>query len=197
MEVGGAELTMYDNLHPRTKDRAWTDLCRGPHLPSTRLIPAFKLIGLQRPTGGEREEPVPATDLRNGVGIRTRNASTSTCWRRPKSEITGASVWSWTFQLPEEIGSGLAVFHPRGGVIRREMEEYSRRQHEKSGEFVNTPHITKSALFEKSGHLGGMRTACTRRWNSTRSVTPRATCSAGGGRVLPQADELSDAQPDL
>lgn len=156
MEVGGAELTMYDNLHPRTKDRAWTDLCRGPHLPSTRLIPAFKLMRTAAAywRGSEKN---PSLQRIYGTAWESKDAQREYLHMLEEAEKRDhrrLGVELDLFSFPEEIGSGLAVFHPKGGVIRREMEEYSRRQHEKSGyEFVNTPHITKSALFEKSGHL--------------------------------------------
>lgn len=156
MEVGGNELTIYDNLHPRTKDRAWSDLCRGPHLPSTRLIPAFKLMRTAAAywRGSEKN---PSLQRIYGTAWESKDAQHAYLHMLEEAEKRDhrrLGVELDLFSFPDEIGSGLAVFHPKGGVIRREMEEYSRRQHEKAGyEFVNTPHITKAALFEKSGHL--------------------------------------------
>ncbi len=156
MEVGGNELTIYDNLHPRTKDRAWSDLCRGPHLPTTRLIPAFKLMRTAAAywRGSEKN---PSLQRIYGTAWESKDAQREYLHMLEEAEKRDhrrLGVELDLFSFPDEIGSGLAVFHPKGGVIRREMEEYSRRQHEKAGyEFVNTPHITKSALFEKSGHL--------------------------------------------
>ncbi|OBB93503.1 threonine--tRNA ligase [Mycobacterium sp. 852002-40037_SCH5390672] len=156
MEVGGDELTAYDNLNPRTRQRVWGDLCRGPHIPTTKHIPAFTLTrssaaywrgdqknaSLQRiyGTAWESQEALDAyLELIEEAQRRDH--------RKLGSELD-------LFSFPDEIGSGLAVFHPKGGIIRRELEEYSRRKHEQAGyEFVNTPHITKEQLYVTSGHL--------------------------------------------
>jgi threonyl-tRNA synthetase len=156
MEVGGAELTIYDNLDAKTGERAWCDLCRGPHVPTTRVIPAFKLMRSAAAywRGSEKN---PMLQRIYGTAWESRDAlkahlafleeAEKRDHRRLGSELD-------LFSFPEEIGSGLAVFHPKGGVIRREMEAYSRRRHDEAGyEFVNTPHLTKAALFETSGHL--------------------------------------------
>lgn len=158
MEVGGAELTIYDNVDPRSGDRVWGDLCRGPHVPDTRYIPAnaFKLmrtaaaywLGDQR---NEQLQRVYGTAWPSKDALREYLAFLEEAERRDHRRL-GAELDLFSF--PEEIGSGLAVFHPKGGVVRRVMEDYSRRRHEQAGyEFVNTPHITKAALFEVSGHL--------------------------------------------
>ncbi|MCA2261032.1 threonine--tRNA ligase [Mycobacterium avium] len=156
MEVGGDELTAYDNLNPRTRERVWGDLCRGPHIPTTRHIPAFKLTrssaaywrgdqnnaSLQRIYGTAWESAEALNDH-----LRLIEEAQRRDHRKLGSELD-------LFSFPDEIGSGLAVFHPRGGVVRRELEEYSRRKHIEAGyEFVNTPHITKAQLFHTSGHL--------------------------------------------
>lgn len=156
MEVGGDELTAYDNLNPRTRERVWGDLCRGPHIPTTRHIPAFKLTrssaaywrgdqnnaSLQRIYGTAWESQEALDDH-----LRLIEEAQRRDHRKLGSELD-------LFSFPDEIGSGLAVFHPRGGVVRRELEEYSRRKHIEAGyEFVNTPHITKAQLFHTSGHL--------------------------------------------
>ena len=155
VEVGAGELTIYDNLD-RTGERVWGDLCRGPHLLSTRLIPAFKLM---RTAGaywrGSEKNPMlqriygtawPSKDeLQSHLAFLLEAEKRD--HRRLGSELD-------LFSFPEEIGSGLAVFHPKGGIIRREMENYSRQRHEEAGyEFVYSPHLTKSGLFETSGHL--------------------------------------------
>jgi len=155
VEVGGTELTIYENLG-RDGQPVWSDLCRGPHLPSTKHIPAFKLMRsaaaywrgseknpmLQRIYGTawpSQEELTAYLDLLAEAEKRDH--------RRLGTELD-------LFSFPEEIGSGLAVFHPKGGIVRRAMEDYSRKRHEDEGyEFVYSPHLTKAALFEKSGHL--------------------------------------------
>ncbi len=155
-EVGGAELTMYDNLDPGTGERLWTDLCRGPHLPTTRQIPAFKLMR----TGGaywRGSEQNPQLQRIHGTAWPSRDAQDEYLKMLAEAEKRdhrklGAELDLFSF--PGEIGSGLAVFHPKGGMIRKIMEDYSRQRHEEAGyEFVYTPHITKSNLFETSGHL--------------------------------------------
>ncbi|HZN18595.1 MAG TPA: threonine--tRNA ligase [Micromonosporaceae bacterium] len=156
MEVGGGELTSYDNIDPKTGQRCWSDLCRGPHLPSTRLIPAFKLMRTAAAywRGSERN---PQLQRVYGTAWPTRDALKAyqtllaEAARRDHRKL---GVDLDLFSFPEEIGSGLAVFHPKGGIIRRELESYSRQRHEEGGyAFVNTPHITKAQLFETSGHL--------------------------------------------
>ncbi len=157
MEVGAGELTAYDNLDPKDGHRIWGDLCRGPHLPTTRLIPAFKLMRSAAAywRGSEKN---PQLQRVYGTAWPTRDAQKEylrlleEAARRDHRKL-GADLDLFSF--PDEIGSGLAVFHPKGGIIRREMENYSRIKHEQAGySFVNTPHITKSNLFETSGHLG-------------------------------------------
>jgi threonyl-tRNA synthetase len=157
VEVGGAELTMYDNLDPRSGELCWKDLCRGPHLPTTRQIPAFKLMR----SGGaywRGSEKNPQLQRIYGTAWESRQAQEdylhllAEAERRDHRRL-GAELDLFSF--PPEIGSGLAVFHPKGGTVRRVMEEYSRQRHIEAGyEFVNSPHITKAELFETSGHLG-------------------------------------------
>jgi threonyl-tRNA synthetase len=157
VEVGGAELTIYDNLDPRTGEVCWKDLCRGPHVPTTRDIVAFKLTR----SGGaywRGSEKNPQLQRIYGTAWESRDAQEeylrllAEAERRDHRRL-GAELDLFSF--PSEIGSGLPVFHPKGGIIRRVMEDYSRRRHIEAGyEFVNTPHITKSDLFETSGHLG-------------------------------------------
>ena len=156
MEVGGAELTIYDNLDGKSGELVWRDLCRGPHVPTTRMIPAFKLMRSAAAywRGSEKN---PMLQRIYGTAWETRDAlkehlafleeAERRDHRRLGTELD-------LFSFPEEIGSGLAVFHPKGGVIRREMEHYSRLRHDEAGyEFVNTPHLTKGQLYEISGHL--------------------------------------------
>jgi threonyl-tRNA synthetase len=157
VEVGGAELTIYDNLDASTGEARWKDLCRGPHLPTTRHIPAFKLMR----SGGaywRGSEKNPQLQRIYGTAWESREAQDrylhllAEAERRDHRRL-GAELDLFSF--PAEIGSGLPVFHPKGGTIRRIMEDYSRRRHEEGGyEFVNTPHLTKAELFETSGHLG-------------------------------------------
>ncbi|PWW24610.1 threonyl-tRNA synthetase [Geodermatophilus normandii] len=156
VEVGGAQLTMYDNLDARTGDRVWTDLCRGPHLSRTSTIPAFSLTRSAAAywRGSEKN---PQLQRVYGTAWESREAhkayleQVAEAERRDHRRL-GAELDLFSF--PDEIGSGLAVFHPKGGVVRRELEAYSRQRHEEAGySFVNTPHITKGRLFEISGHL--------------------------------------------
>ncbi|MGN9813044.1 threonine--tRNA ligase [Micromonospora sp. BQ11] len=156
MEVGGGELTIYDNLAANDDKACWSDLCRGPHLPTTRLIGAFKLMRSAAAywRGSEKN---PQLQRVYGTAWPTRDELKAylklleEAARRDHRKL-GADLDLFSF--PDEIGSGLAVFHPKGGIIRREMEDYSRKRHEAAGyEFVNTPHITKGQLFETSGHL--------------------------------------------
>jgi threonyl-tRNA synthetase len=157
VEVGGHELTMYDNLDRRTGEAVWTDLCRGPHLPTTKDIPAFRLMR----TGGaywRGSERNPQLQRIYGTAWESREAQEEYLHLLEEAERRdhrrlGAELDLFSF--PPEIGSGLAIFHPKGGTVRRVMEEYSRQRHMEAGyEFVNSPHITKSELFETSGHLG-------------------------------------------
>jgi threonyl-tRNA synthetase len=156
-EIGGAELTMYDNIDPKTGAVVWTDLCRGPHVPTTRDIPAFKLMR----TGGaywRGSEKNPQLQRIYGTAWESRQAQDDYLHLLAEAERRDHRKLGTEldlFSFPTEIGSGLAVFHPKGGTIRRVMEEYSRQRHLEAGyEFVNSPHITKSELFETSGHLG-------------------------------------------
>ncbi len=156
VEVGGSELTMYDNLDAKSGDRVWTDLCRGPHVPSTRTIPAFKLMRSAAAywRGSEKNPQLQrlyGTAWESRQALDEHVAMLAEAERRDHRRIGAAMD---LFSFPDEIGSGLAVFHPKGGIIRREMEAYSRARHEEAGyEFVNTPHISKAALFEATGHL--------------------------------------------
>jgi threonyl-tRNA synthetase len=156
MEVGGAELTIYDNIDAKTGERAWCDLCRGPHVPTTRVIPAFKLMRSAAAywRGSEKNpmlQRIYGTAWESRDALKAHLAFLAEAEKRDHRRL-GSELDLFSF--PDEIGSGLAVFHPKGGVIRREMEHYSRIRHDEAGyEFVNTPHLTKSALFETSGHL--------------------------------------------
>ncbi|QFU88643.1 Threonine--tRNA ligase [Amycolatopsis sp. YIM 10] len=157
MEVGGGELTVYDNLDPRTKERVWGDLCRGPHIPTTKHIPAFKLTRVAAAYWrGNEKNP----QLQRIYGTAWESAEAQEHYLEMLAEAErrdhrklGAELDLFSF--PDEIGSGLAVFHPKGGIIRQELENYSRQRHVEAGyDFVNSPHITKASLFEISGHLG-------------------------------------------
>jgi threonyl-tRNA synthetase len=157
VEVGGPELTIYDNVDGKTGEVYWKDLCRGPHLPNTRMIGngwALVRNAAAYWRGSEMNKQLqriygtawPTKDELRAYQERQEEALKRD-HRRLGQELD-------LFSFPDEIGSGLAVFHPKGGIIRREMEDYSRKKHEAAGyEFVYTPHITKSQLFETSGHL--------------------------------------------
>ncbi len=155
-EVGGAELTIYDNVR-RDGSLAWKDLCRGPHLPTTKLIGnAYKLMRTAAAywRGSEKNpqlQRVYGTAWPSKDDLKAHLERLAEAERRDHRKL-GSELDLFSF--PDEIGSGLAVFHPKGGVVRKAMEDYSRKRHEESGyEFVYSPHITKAALFETSGHL--------------------------------------------
>ncbi|MCW2603930.1 MAG: thrS [Pseudonocardiales bacterium] len=156
VEVGAAQLTMYDNIDPRSGELKWTDLCRGPHLPTTMRIPAVKLMRsaaaywrgseknpqLQRIYGTAWESPAA---LKAYLNLLEEAA---------KRDHRKLGIELDLFSFPDELGSGLAVFHPKGGILRRELENYVRNRHIEEGfDFVNTPHISKDGLFHTSGHL--------------------------------------------
>ena len=155
VEVGAGELTIYDNLG-RDGQPVWGDLCRGPHLPSTKHIPAFKLMRTAAAYWrGSEKNPMlqriygtawPSQEKLDSY-LEMLAEAEKRDHRRLGNELD-------LFSFPEEIGSGLAVFHPKGGIVRQAMEDYSRRRHTEEGyEFVYSPHLTKAALFETSGHL--------------------------------------------
>ncbi|MDO5034135.1 MAG: threonine--tRNA ligase [Actinomycetaceae bacterium] len=156
VEVGAGELTMYDNRN-RKDETVWTDLCRGPHIPSTKLIGnGFKLMKTSAAywLGNQKNDQLqriygtawPSKEELAAYVTRLEEAEKRD-HRKLGNELD-------LFSFPDQIGSGLAVFHPKGGIVRMEMEEYSRRRHIEAGyDFVYSPHITKGALFEKSGHL--------------------------------------------
>jgi threonyl-tRNA synthetase len=156
MEVGGDELTAYDNLNPRTRERVWGDLCRGPHIPTTRYIPAFKLTrssaaywrGDQNNASLQR---IYGTAWESQEALDRHLELLHEAQRRDHRKL---GVELDLFSFPDELGSGLPVFHPKGGILRKELEDYSRRKHLEAGyQFVNTPHITKEQLYVTSGHL--------------------------------------------
>ena len=156
MEVGGDELTAYDNLNPRSRARIWGDLCRGPHIPTTKYIPAFKLTRSSAAYWrGDQEnaslQRIYGTAWESQEALDRHVELLEEAQRRDHRKL---GVELDLFSFPDEIGSGLPVFHPKGGIVRRELEDYSRRKHIEAGyEFVNTPHITKAQLFHTSGHL--------------------------------------------
>ncbi|HEY4631522.1 MAG TPA: threonine--tRNA ligase [Blastococcus sp.] len=156
VEVGGAQLTMYDNRDARTGDLVWTDLCRGPHLPRTSNIPAFSLTRSAAAywRGSEKN---PQLQRIYGTAWESKDAHKAYLEQLAEAERRDhrrLGVELDLFSFPDEIGSGLAVFHPKGGVVKREMEDYVRRRHIEEGfDYVGTPHISKRGLFETSGHL--------------------------------------------
>ncbi|MFP5219961.1 MAG: threonine--tRNA ligase [Actinomycetes bacterium] len=154
VEVGAGDLTIYDNL--RGDEAVWKDLCRGPHLPTTRDIPAFKLMRTAAAywRGSEKNpmlQRIYGTAWESKEALKAHLTMLEEAERRDHRRL-GSELDLFSF--PDEIGSGLAVFHPKGGVVRMEMEEYSRKRHAAEGySFVSTPHASKGALFETSGHL--------------------------------------------
>ncbi|AEF40253.1 threonine--tRNA ligase [Hoyosella subflava] len=156
MEVGGSELTIYDNLDPRSGERVWGDLCRGPHTPTTKHIPAFRLT---RTSAAYWRGDQSREDLQRIYGTAWESQEAldrhlellAEAERRDHRRVGNELD---LFSFPHELGSGLPVFHPKGGIVRKEMEDYSRQRHIEAGyEFVYTPHITKSDLYQVSGHL--------------------------------------------
>ena len=154
--AGSGGLTMYDNLDAKTGDRVWTDLCRGPHLPTTRRIPAFKLMRSAAAywRGNEKN---PQLQRIYGTAWATKDDLKAHLHRleeAAKRDHRKLGAELDLFSFPEELGSGLPLFHPKGGVLKRVLEDYSRQRHLEEGfEYVGTPHITKEGLFHTSGHL--------------------------------------------
>jgi len=154
-EVGAGELTIYDNLN-RNGELVWKDLCRGPHLPTTKRIPAFKLMRSAAAywRGNEKNKQLQRI---YGTAWESKEALEEHLHRIEEAERRDHRKLGREldlFSFPDEIGSGLVVFHPKGGVVKREMEDYVRRRHIEEGfQYVGTPHITKQGLFETSGHL--------------------------------------------
>ncbi len=155
VEVGAGELTIYDNLR-RNGDLAWKDLCRGPHLPTTKRIPAFTLMRSAAAywRGNEKN---PQLQRIYGTAWESKEALEAHLHRIEEAERRDHRKLGREldlFSFPDEIGSGLAVFHPKGGVLKRVMEDYVRQRHIEEGfDYVGTPHISKGGLFETSGHL--------------------------------------------
>ncbi|MCP2253919.1 threonyl-tRNA synthetase [Prauserella aidingensis] len=156
MEVGGGELTIYDNLDPRSKERVWGDLCRGPHVPTTKFIPAFTLTRSaaaywRGDQANQQLQRIYGTAWESQEKLDEYIERLAEAERRDHRKL-GAELDLFSF--PDEIGSGLPVFHPKGGIIKREMEDYVRRRHIDEGfEYVGTPHLSHEQLFHTSGHL--------------------------------------------
>jgi threonyl-tRNA synthetase len=155
-EVGSGGLTMYDNLDAKSGERVWTDLCRGPHLPTTRRIPAFKLMRVAAAywRGSEKNpqlQRIYGTAWASKDDLKAYLVRLEEAAKRDHRKL-GAELDLFSF--PDELGSGLAVFHPKGGILRKALEDYVRQRHLDEGfDFVATPHITKDGLFHTSGHL--------------------------------------------
>jgi threonyl-tRNA synthetase len=155
VEVGAGELTIYDNVR-RNGEVAWSDLCRGPHLPTTKRIPAFKLMRSAAAywRGDEKNKMLQRI---YGTAWESKEALEAHLHRIEEAERRDHRKLGREldlFSFPDEIGSGLVVFHPKGGVIKRVMEDYVRQRHIEEGfSYVGTPHITKEGLFHTSGHL--------------------------------------------
>ncbi|MFJ6416090.1 threonine--tRNA ligase [Paeniglutamicibacter sp. NPDC091659] len=157
VEVGAGEITIYENIDRKSGDTVWCDLCRGPHLPNTKLISnAFALtrtsaaywLGNQN---NQQLQRIYGTAWPTKEALKAYQERIAEAERRDHRKL---GVELDLFSFPDELGSGLPVFHPRGGIIRKEMEDYSRARHVEAGyDFVYTPHITKGHLYEVSGHL--------------------------------------------
>jgi len=161
VEVGSGELTIYDNVDPKTGETVWKDLCRGPHLPHTKLITnGFDLTRVAA-AYWRGKETNPQLQRIYGTAWPSKEELTQHLTRLEEAKRRDhrkLGVELDLFSFPDEIGSGLPVFHPKGGVIRRMMEDYSRKRHEQAGyEFVYAPHISKADLFDVSGHLSWYR----------------------------------------
>ena len=188
VEVGGGELTIYDNLDPATGEIKWKDLCRGPHVPSTRYLSTFKLMR----SGGaywRGSEKNPQLQRIYGTAWSSREQQDEYLKMLVEAEKRdhrklGAELDLFSF--PTEIGSGLPVFHPKGGTIRRVMEDYSRRRHEEAG--VRLRHHSAHHQVDPVRDLGAPRLV------RRRHVPAHGD---GGREVLPEADELPHAHPDL
>ena len=156
VEVSAGQLSVYQNINP-DGSVAWQDLCRGPHLPNTRLIgKGFSLTRVAAAywRGNEKNKQLQRIYGTAWPSVEQRDAYLERLAETQRRDHRKLGVELDLFSFPEEIGSGLAVFHPKGGTVRRVMEDYSRQRHEEAGyEFVYSPHITKSNLFETSGHL--------------------------------------------
>jgi threonyl-tRNA synthetase len=158
MEAGGTELTIYDNVrhHGDHHEVAWKDLCRGPHVPHTGYIPAFKLMRTAAAywRGSEKNpqlQRIYGTAWESKAALDAYLVQLEEAEKRDHRRL-GTDLDLFSF--PSEIGAGLAVWHPKGGLVRRVMEEYSRARHEAAGySFVTTPHLAKETLFQTSGHL--------------------------------------------
>lgn len=156
VEVSAGQLSVYQNINP-DGSVAWQDLCRGPHLPNTRFIgKGFSLTRVAAAywRGNEKNKQLQRIYGTAWPSVEQRDAYLERLAEAQRRDHRKLGVELDLFSFPDEIGSGLAVFHPKGGIVRRVMEDYSRQRHEEAGyEFVYSPHITKSNLFETSGHL--------------------------------------------
>ncbi|WP_413247837.1 threonine--tRNA ligase [Sinomonas flava] len=157
VEVGAGEITIYDNVDRKSGEVVWCDLCRGPHLPNTKLISnAFALTRSAAAywLGSEKNKQLQriyGTAWPTKEALKEYQDRIAEAERRDHRKL-GAELDLFSF--PDELGSGLPVFHPKGGIIKREMEDYVRRRHIEEGfQYVGTPHISKDGLFHTSGHL--------------------------------------------
>lgn len=161
VEVGAGDITIYSNIDRKSGEEIWCDLCRGPHLPNTKLISnAFALtrtsaaywLGNQK---NQQLQRIYGTAWPTKDALKAYQERIAEAERRDHRKL---GVELDLFSFPDELGSGLPIFHPKGGIIRKEMEDYSRKRHVEAGyEFVYTPHITKGHLYEVSGHLDWYR----------------------------------------
>ena len=198
-EVSGKELSFYDNVD-RDGNTVWKDLCRGPHLPNTRFIKAFK-IERSAAAYWRGSEKNPTMQRIYGTAWATKEdlkAYQTRLEEAAKRDHRKLGAEMDLFSFPEEIGPGLAVFHPKGAAVINAMEDYSREMHRKHHySFVQTPHITKGGLYETSGHLHWYKDGMYPPMHLDEEKDADGNITKPARRLLPQADELPDAQPHL
>ena len=190
VEVGAGELTIYDNLDAKTGELCWKDLCRGPHLPTTRNIPAFKLMRNAAAywRGSEKNPHAPA-DLRHRVAVEGRaEGAPRVPGRGREARSPQARQSSWICSpSPTRLGSGLAVFHPKGGIVRKDHGGLLAPRHEERG-----LRVRQHAALYQGAPLRDVRAP-----GPVRGRHVPAHAARRGRGLLPQAHELPDAQPDL
>ena len=193
-EAGGDGRRVAVPQRRRRRSVEFTDLCRGPHVPSTGKLGAFKLTKVAGAYWRGNEKG-PMLQRIYGTAWESQKALDEHLHRLEEAEQRDhrkLGVELDLFSFPEEIGSGLAVFHPKGGIVRRIMEEYSRERHEAARLRVRelAAHLQGEPVPDVRATSTGSPTACSRRCTSTRAA-------ARGHRLLPQADELPVPRPDL
>ncbi len=198
-EISGKELSFYDNVD-REGNVVWKDLCRGPHLPNTRYIKAFK-IERSAAAYWRGSEANPMLQRIYGAAFATKEdlkAYQTRLEEAAKRDHRKLGAEMDLFSFPDEIGPGLAVFHPKGAAVINAMEDYSREMHRKHHySFVQTPHITKGGLYRDLRPPAVVQGQHVSADASGRGEGRERQRHQARLRLLPEADELPDAQPDL